>query len=275
MSYWGLFEFTMKTKNILILFIFLCIGCENDLNIRPTNWERKLVIKGVFLSQRDNFVGISNTYYPYSDSRYYKIDKNYLTVRITYKGNSYTLQETPDSLQPFFNSSDYYFMLPKSDFVMPDSGVLTLDVFYKDKHVFANCEIPDKIPVQKFEEDFVNKITKLTAKFPQGISYLLIRDKWWSLDAPQYHNLHKILKIIGDGTEKNIDIQGIYPENIFSFWIISKEFYEFLRAKEKHIENQEDKYFFGNPIIEVPTNIKGGFGFFTVLTEIGKTQITP
>lgn len=43
--------------------------------------------------------------------------------------------------------------------------------------------------------------------------------------------------------QKNIDIQGIYPENIFSFWIISKEFYEFLRAKEKHIENQEDKYF--------------------------------
>ena len=275
----------MRICSVLFLTL-LIVGCESELDILPPSSEWRIVVEGYLASSDSVLIRIDesrNSFDEYQTSS--QRGKNAI-VHLSYQGAVHTLTEytgTNPLIQRNGKSLDpTFYFLPRSVFVIPDSGSLNLDVIYGGKQVDASCRVPAKIKILDFHTVLITQWKKdvvLTAAFPVGISYYYLRGKsvgTFQSKPAAVTFMSELIKVTGDGKPKTIHIVnnngGVSftseEKQILVLGSTSKEYYNFyqvLRSQQTDTDRGLD--FFGREATEISSNINGGFGIFTIISD--------
>ncbi|MEK6869025.1 MAG: DUF4249 family protein [Nanoarchaeota archaeon] len=275
----------MKKYFIFLLFLN---SCKNGVGIDLPPFKEKLVVESYIVQGDSAFiVHIDKTVDPIYRGTTFLYDTNFAgtEVVLSYNNNSYTLRPLMDYLESTNHGRS--FVLDKK---VENVNTLQLVATYRNLQVKSMCSLLPAVHIKTAtligtssysESESRNLYTKFTAKveadFPSGSSYYIMRIMRPSLDILRDHLLlREVAKgyfIVNNSVQQKefifnhlpFEQVGWFNNYTIILTRIEKLHYDFIISTIAQFGE------LGNIIpsetTEIPTNIIGGYGIFTMMSN--------
>ena len=300
----------MKIKYLFVLLLLLN-SCAKESEIILPQFEEKLVVVSKIIKGNDFFiVKLDKTINPTSGYFSEPTDTSFAnaTVSLFYNGNKYNLQIIDTSEHEKYNLPPYgywynqvwyrdpnrrgkYFVLNKK---VENINNIKLTVDYQTYNAEAECNMPPAIKINKIR--FIGSLNSsnyysnfkigINADFPIGISYYLmkIRVKGFSYNAWYDSDVFEKPIMINKTSQENefiFDINKSIGKSsdslIYKFILfrVEKEYHDFVLLASDIGQSGDFEDIIPSETIEIPNNIRGGYGFFTAMSSDTANIIIP
>ena len=288
------FLYSIKIK-YLFLFLFLLNSCKHDVDVDLPPFEEKLVVESYIVQGDSAFiVRIDKTVNPIIKSNTITYDTNFAgtEVILSYNNNNFKLRQMSVYLDEgkynvFSGNHGRFFVLDKK---VENINTLKLIANYRTYHVESECVMLPAVHIKNavltgtsnYSESQSREIysiftVNVEADFPSGISYYMMRIMRPPLDTIREHSLlREITKgyfVVYNSVQKNKFIfNNTFSEQVGWFnnytIILSRiEKLHYYFALSSVIQFGESNTMIPTETTEVPSNIRGGYGIFTAMSN--------
>lgn len=266
-------------RNIFITSCFLLFGCNTQYDLDDYLSEPAVVIFGNVLDNEKSKIYIYNTNTKMDGQSLGNIQRltNILIDSgfVVKDGIRYNLTKQVNS---FSRQVEYYNIV---NFVPKPLDSLDLYVFYKDKILFSSTKLPETLEIigsKGFEikrDDNRSTVTySIDIKDYLNTKYIIIENILFLSGELKGQILDTQRKVTRGGSE-SVSIELDFNRNynvdsaVVTVYNLSEKYFDYLTK----VEDVKSGYssIFSSSMVDLPTNVQNGFGFFT---GISKTKVT-